>query len=104
VPYAAKFIADSSWAARLGAVGTTKPLGKSEGEQMAQTKHFGPLAAAAGALVAVTSLVLVLVLVNPQPAGAAFPGANGKIAFSSDRTTTNKLVPQHRRLRSGHNQ
>ena len=53
---------------------------------MAKTKHFGPLAAAAGALVAVALLVLMLVVVNPQPAKAAFPGQNGRIAFSSDRS------------------
>jgi Tol biopolymer transport system component len=52
---------------------------------MAKSKHFGPLAAAAGALVAVVVLVLVLVLVNPQPAKAAFPGQNGRIAFASNR-------------------
>jgi Tol biopolymer transport system component len=54
---------------------------------MAKSKHFGPLAAAAGALVAVAVLVLVLV-VNPQPAKAAFPGQNGKIAFATDRHAT----------------
>jgi Tol biopolymer transport system component len=54
---------------------------------MAKTKHFGPLAAAAGAVVAVALLVLALV-VNPQPAKAAFPGQNGRIAFASDRNAT----------------
>jgi len=53
---------------------------------MAKSKHFGPLAAAAGALVAVTLLVLMLVVVNPQPAKAAFPGQNGRIAFASNRS------------------
>jgi hypothetical protein len=38
---------------------------------MAPTKHFGALAAATGALVAVALLVLVLVVVNPQTAGFA---------------------------------
>jgi hypothetical protein len=52
---------------------------------MAKTKHFGALAAAAGALVAVALLVLVLVVVNPQPAKAAFPSQNGRIAFASNR-------------------
>jgi Tol biopolymer transport system component len=52
---------------------------------MAQTNHFGPLAAAARALVAVALLVLMLVVVNPQPAKAAFPGQNGRIAFASNR-------------------
>ena len=37
---------------------------------MAKTKHFGPLAAAAGALVGVALLVLMLVVVNPHTAGA----------------------------------
>jgi Tol biopolymer transport system component len=55
---------------------------------MAKTKHFGALAAAAGALVAVALLVLMLVVVNPQPAKAAFPGQNGKIAFASNRNAT----------------
>jgi hypothetical protein len=50
---------------------------------MAQTKHFGPLAAAAGALVAVALLVLVLVLVNPQTAEATLPGKNGRIAYAA---------------------
>jgi Tol biopolymer transport system component len=43
---------------------------------MAKTNHFGALAA-------VGLLVLVLVLVEPRPAGATFPGENGKIAYSS---------------------
>jgi TolB protein len=49
---------------------------------MAKTNRFGALAVAAGALVAATLLVLVLVVVKPQPAGAAFPGTNGLIAYS----------------------
>ena len=40
-------------------------------------------AAAAGVLAAVGMLMLMLVLV--EPAGAAFPGQNGKIVFSSQR-------------------
>jgi Tol biopolymer transport system component len=48
---------------------------------MAKTKHFGPLAAAAGALVAAALLVLVLVVVKPQPGRAALPGTNGLIAY-----------------------
>jgi hypothetical protein len=50
--------------------------------QMANTRHFGALATAAGALEAVALLVLMLVLFNPQTAGAAFPGTNGSIAYS----------------------
>lgn len=50
---------------------------------MANTKHFGALAAAAGALVAVGLVVLImLVVVEVGPAEAAFPGQNGKIAYS----------------------
>ena len=51
---------------------------------MAKTYHsFGGLAAAAaaaGVLVAVGMLLLTIV-VMVEPAGAAFPGKNGKIAF-----------------------
>jgi len=50
---------------------------------MAQTKHFGALTVAAGILAALGMLVLMLVGVNPQPAGAAFPGANGRIAYDA---------------------
>ncbi len=50
---------------------------------MAQTKHFGALTGAAGILAALGMLVLMLVGVNPQPAGAAFPGANGRIAYDA---------------------
>jgi hypothetical protein len=52
---------------------------------MAKTKHFGPLAAAAGALVAVALLVLMLALVDAQTAGAALPGDNGRIAYQSHK-------------------
>jgi len=54
---------------------------------VAKTKHFGTLAAAAGALVAVALLVLMLLVwASPQTAGAALPGQNGNIAYSADRT------------------
>ena len=46
---------------------------------MAQTKHFGALAA--GVLVAVVLLVPMLIIVNPQPGRAALPGTNGLIAY-----------------------
>jgi hypothetical protein len=49
---------------------------------MAKSNHFGPLAAAAGALVAGALLVLMLVLVDAQAARAAFQGANGNITYS----------------------
>jgi Tol biopolymer transport system component len=49
---------------------------------MTKTKHFGALAAAAGALVAVALLVPMLLLVDAQPAGAAFRGNNGAIAYA----------------------
>jgi hypothetical protein len=50
---------------------------------VAKTNHLGALAAAAGALVAVGLLMLMLLLVvEAGPAGATFPGKNGKIAYS----------------------
>jgi WD40 repeat protein len=58
---------------------------------MDKTYHpFGGLAVvaagAAGVLAAVGMLMLtMLVVVADEPAGAAFPGQNGKIAFSSER-------------------
>jgi len=48
---------------------------------MAKTNPLGTLAAAVGMLVAVGLLVLMLVVVQPRPAGATFPGPNGKIAY-----------------------
>jgi hypothetical protein len=39
---------------------------------MAKTKHFGPLAAAAGALVAVGLVVLIMLVVEVRPAEATF--------------------------------
>ena len=52
---------------------------------MAKTNQsFGVLAvAAAGVLAAVGMLGLIMVMVGP--AGAAFPGQNGKIVFSTNR-------------------
>ena len=50
---------------------------------MAKTYHpFGMLAAAtfAGELVAVGMLMLTMLVVGEEPAGAAFPGETGKIA------------------------
>jgi|SRR5215208_6775061 len=55
---------------------------------MAKTYYpFGGLAAAAaaGVLVAVGMLMLTMLVVADEPAGAAFPGQNGKIAFESNR-------------------
>jgi dipeptidyl aminopeptidase/acylaminoacyl peptidase len=51
---------------------------------MTRNNHIGALAAAAGVLVAVGMLMLTMVALV-EPAGAAFPGKNGKIAFMSDR-------------------
>jgi Tol biopolymer transport system component len=47
------------------------------------TKQSGAMATAAGALVAVGLLMLMVVMVEAEPAGAAFPGKNGRIAYSS---------------------
>jgi len=55
---------------------------------MAKSNHLGALAAAAGMLVAV-GLLLLLVAVQAQPAEATFPGLPGKIAYAgSDGTDT----------------
>src|SRR5215208_7719964 len=51
---------------------------------MAKTNHWGALAVAAGTLVAGGMLVLML-LVGVEPARAAFPGTNGRIAFEGYR-------------------
>jgi Tol biopolymer transport system component len=53
---------------------------------MAKTDHyFGVLTAAVGVLVAAGLLVLMVLAVEARPAGAAFPGKNGKIVFTSNR-------------------
>jgi hypothetical protein len=51
---------------------------------MTRTTHLGALTAAAGGLVAVGMLGLIMVALV-IPAGAAFPGKNGKIVFSTNR-------------------
>jgi hypothetical protein len=49
---------------------------------MANATRWGPLAAAAGTLVAVgLLLIMVLVVVESRPAEATFPGKSGKIAY-----------------------
>ena len=48
-----------------------------------KTNCWVALAAGAGALVAVGLLMVVLMLVEMQPAEATFPGQNGKIAYAS---------------------
>jgi hypothetical protein len=53
-------------------------------EQMAKSNHFGSLAAAAGTLVAVGLVVLMLLMVEAGPAEATFPGKNGYIAYSAN--------------------
>jgi hypothetical protein len=56
-----------------------------EEKKMVKTNPSGVLAAAAGAaLVGVGLLVLMLVVVHARPAGATFPGPNGKIAYAAD--------------------
>src|SRR5215204_1365308 len=49
---------------------------------MAKTNYWGALSATAGTVVA-GGLLLLMLLVVVEPAGAAFPGQNGKIAFAS---------------------
>src|SRR5215217_6212267 len=48
---------------------------------MTKTNHLGALAAA-GMLVAVGLVVLIMVVVEASPAEATFPGNPGKIAYS----------------------
>jgi dipeptidyl aminopeptidase/acylaminoacyl peptidase len=55
---------------------------------MAKTNHLRALAAAARVLAAVGMLMAVMLVVS-EPAEAAFPGQNGKIAFSSARDGNN---------------
>ena len=50
---------------------------------MAKTNHFGALAAAAGTLVAVGLVVLIMVVIEAGPAEATFPGKNGRIAYNT---------------------
>jgi hypothetical protein len=55
---------------------------------MAKRKYSGTLTAAAGVLVAVV-LLLLMIAVQAQPAEATFPGLPGKIAYTnSDGTDT----------------
>jgi hypothetical protein len=50
---------------------------------MAKTNHWGALATAAGTLVAVGLVVLImLVVVEARPAEATFPGKPAKIVYS----------------------
>ena len=53
------------------------------GQEGGEDQPFGVLAAAGAALVGVGLLVLMLV-VQARPAGATFPGPNGKIAYAAD--------------------
>jgi Tol biopolymer transport system component len=48
---------------------------------MTKTNQWGALAAAAGTLVAVGLLVLIMVVVEAGPAEATFPGKPAKIAY-----------------------
>jgi TolB protein len=58
-------------------------LGKGAGKkQMTRTTHFGALAAVAGATLVAVGLLVMLVVVEVRPAEAAFPGKNGRIAYS----------------------
>jgi Tol biopolymer transport system component len=57
------------------------PLGKGA-QKKKITKQLGAVATAAGALVAV-GLLMLMVMVEAGPTGAAFPGKNGRIAYSS---------------------
>jgi hypothetical protein len=63
-------------------------LPKGADKKMEKRKHSGALAAAAGVLVAV-GLLLLMIGVQAQPAEATFPGLPGKIAYTgADGTDT----------------
>ncbi len=49
---------------------------------MANTDHWGTLTVAAGTLVAVGLVLLIMLVVEARPAEATFPGKSGKIAYS----------------------
>src|SRR5918999_6149422 len=51
---------------------------------MTKTNQWGALAAAAGTLVAVGLLLLIMVVVEAGPAEATFPGKPGKIAYQGN--------------------
>jgi Tol biopolymer transport system component len=69
------------WSTHGGAL-VTLPFSERE-NKMAKTNHWGVLAAAAGTLVAVGLVVLImLVVVEARPAEATFPGKPAKIAYS----------------------
>jgi TolB protein len=57
---------------------------------MTRINHLGALTAAAGVLVAAGMLMLMMVALV-KPAGAAFPGQNGKIAFTSTRDGNSEI-------------
>src|SRR5215208_904687 len=60
---------------------------------MAKTNHWGPLATAAGTLVAVGLVLLImLVVVEARPADATFPGKPGKIAYSGREGTADNEI------------
>jgi len=55
---------------------------------MAKTNHWGAPVAAAGTLVAVGLVLLImLMVVEARPAEATFPGKSGKIAYSGKEAT-----------------
>src|SRR5215210_6145121 len=51
---------------------------------MTKTNQWGALTAAAGTLVAVGLLLLIMVVVEARPAEATFPGKPGKIAYQGN--------------------
>src|SRR5215212_1424889 len=69
------------WSTRRGLI--TPPSLKEE-KKMAKTNHWGALAAAAGTLVAVGLVLLIMVVVEAGPAEATFPGKPAKIAYQGN--------------------
>jgi WD40-like Beta Propeller Repeat len=59
---------------------------------MAKTNHLGALAAVAGMLAAVGSLMLMMVVVDARRAEATFPGLLGNIAYTGFYGTDTEII------------
>jgi hypothetical protein len=70
--------------ALVDTAGLITPPSLKEEKKMAKTNHWGPLAAAAGTLVAVGLVLLIMVVVEAGPAEATFPGKPAKIAYQGN--------------------
>jgi hypothetical protein len=69
--------------ASVDTAGLFSPRPLAKGADDGQDQSLEALAAAAGMLVAVGMLVLIMVVVEARPAEATFPGKNGRIAYNT---------------------